>query len=352
MTEETWGQQGTAVFAGQSAANDAVTAGALLRRAREASGLHVAALAVSLKVPVRKLEALEEDRWDVLPDAVFARALACSICRTLKIDPQPVLDRLPRTGAPRLIQDDEGINTPFRAPSDGAAPNWIGQLTRPVFLAVFALLLGALVLIFLPSVRQEAEAVATASLSAPAGAPAPAAAAMTRVETVVADPTPSPSGGVQDSASSPSGVGQGWGRTAMATGGAIPTFPEGAKENPSAADSAPIRLAAFPPAASPAPADAAVAAAAAAPVDGTESSEITGVIVFKATQPSWIEVTDAKGLVSVRRLLAAGETAGASGALPLQVIVGRADATEVRVRGKPFDLRRVSRENVARFEVK
>ena len=79
---------------------------------------------------------------------------------------------------------------------------------------------------------------------------------------------------------------------------------------------------------------------------------MSGVVVFKATQPSWVEVTDAKGVVPVRRLLAAGEAAGISGALPMQVIVGRADATEVQVRGKPFDLRSVSRDNVARFEVK
>lgn len=63
-----------------------VTAGELLRQAREAAGLHVAALAVSMKVPVKKLEALEADRLDLLPDAVFVRALASSVCRTLKID--------------------------------------------------------------------------------------------------------------------------------------------------------------------------------------------------------------------------------------------------------------------------
>ena len=86
-------------------------------QAREAAGLHVAALAVSLKVPVRKLEALEEDRYDLLTDAVFVRALASSICRTLKIDPQPVLDRLPQTTAPRLAQDSDGINAPSARPA-------------------------------------------------------------------------------------------------------------------------------------------------------------------------------------------------------------------------------------------
>ena len=47
-----------------------LTAGALLRQAREAAGLHIAALAVSLKVPVKKIEALEAQeamgRWQVL----------------------------------------------------------------------------------------------------------------------------------------------------------------------------------------------------------------------------------------------------------------------------------------------
>ena len=118
------------------------TAGQLLRQAREAAGLHVAALAVALKVPVRKLEALEEDRFDLLPDAVFVRALASSVCRTLKIDPQPILERMPQTVAPRLVHDSDGINAPFRAPSDGTGPSWIDQVSKPVFLAVFVLLLG------------------------------------------------------------------------------------------------------------------------------------------------------------------------------------------------------------------
>ena len=44
-------------------------AGALLRAARERQGLHIAALAAAIKVSQRKLEALEADRGDGLPDA-------------------------------------------------------------------------------------------------------------------------------------------------------------------------------------------------------------------------------------------------------------------------------------------
>ena len=117
----------------------AVTAGTLLRRAREAAGLHVAALAVSLKVPVRKLEALESDRYDLLPDAVFVRALASSVCRTLKIDPQPVLDRLPQTAAPRLVQRQRRHQRAVpRAQRRRRRRAGCEQLSKPVFLAVFA----------------------------------------------------------------------------------------------------------------------------------------------------------------------------------------------------------------------
>ena len=78
----------------------------------------------------------------------------------------------------------------------------------------------------------------------------------------------------------------------------------------------------------------------------------TGTVEFKAKGDSWIQVTDARGGVQLRKLLAAGESAGASGPLPLVVTVGSVSATEVQVRGKPFDLAPVSRDNVARFEVK
>jgi cytoskeleton protein RodZ len=287
--------------------SDGMTAGALLRRAREASGLHVAALAVSLKVPVRKLEALEEDRYDLMPDAVFIRGLASSVCRTLKIDPQPVLDRLPQTAAPRLVSNADGLNQPFRAPSDGAAPSWVDQLRQPVFLFVFAVLLGALVLIFLPAAHKEDK-------PAPAGAPAA---------------VPAPAGPVAES-----------------------TLPA---EPPAASQQAPVAVPAKEEPLAVAPAVQSVASAAGAPAAAASSvaaTGTTGIVVIRAREDCWVEVTDAKGAVAVRKILAPGETAGASGALPLHVTVGRADATEVQVRGKPYDMRPVSHDNVARFDVK
>lgn len=292
------------------------TAGAMLQRAREAAGLHVAALAVSLKVPVRKLEALEADRYEQLSDAVFVRGLASSVCRTLKIDPQPVLDRLPQSSAPRLIQDSDGLNAPFRGPRDGAASSWPEQLSKPVVLSVFGLLLGALVLIFLPRTPteepgpQDARTVEVPSPEAPGPAEQAAAPAAT-------SPLAAASATVPAAVAAPASL-------------------------PVAAAAAPA-----------APAAAAVAAATAATVQASApAAAASAIVAFHTRQSSWVEVTDAKGAVAFRKLMAAGESGAASGELPLKVTVGRVDATDVQVRGKPFDLRPLSRDNVARFEVK
>lgn len=75
-----------------SAAN---SAGALLRQYREAKGLHISILAAALKVPTAKLEALEANRFEALPDLVFARALAMSVCRYLHVDSAAVLSMMP-----------------------------------------------------------------------------------------------------------------------------------------------------------------------------------------------------------------------------------------------------------------
>lgn len=300
-----------------------VSAGTLLRQARENAGLHVSSLAVALKVPARKLEALEDDRYDELPDAVFVRALASSVCRNLKIDPAPVLQRLPSTGAPRLAVSGGGINAPFRSPRDAVGPAWKEQLSRPVSLAVFALLLGALVLVLLPA-RQQPQVAAT-----PEAAPGEITF------------QPAPSDPVVPAGASPA---------ALISSGALVLPPTGRADPLAAATMAPAAGAT--PVAGRAEAVTAAGPAAAAPATAASAPIPQGLVVFTAKGESWIQVTDARGGVPLRRLLTAGESVAASGPLPLTVTVGSASATDVMVRGKPYDLAPVVRDNVARFEVK
>lgn len=319
-----------------------LTAGALLRQAREAAGMHIAALAVSLKVPVKKLEALEQDRFDLLPDAVFVRALASSVCRTLKLDAAAVLERLPQTSAPKLTYQGTGINAPFRSPGEGPGPSIWTQVSRPAVLAGLVFLLGALVLIFLPAVKQDGssgkmDADMPASATEPVK-PLPAAVAMMGA-------------GLADGAAKPAVPAlQANGPYAAASASVAvgaPSIPVPVTPAPVAAVPLSISLPSPAPG-SPAPASVGVAPPLAAASHATPS----GIVTFHAKGESWVEVTDAKGIVVLRRTLTAGETAGASGTLPLAAVVGRADATQVQVRGRAFDLNAVARDNVARFEVK
>jgi cytoskeleton protein RodZ len=65
-----------------------------LAAAREARGLALADVAQSLKFAPRQLEALEQERFDALPGATFARGMVRSYARLLKLDPEPLVERI------------------------------------------------------------------------------------------------------------------------------------------------------------------------------------------------------------------------------------------------------------------
>jgi len=73
-----------------------MSAGMQLRALRHSKSMDVAVLAGILKVPPQRIRDLEADRFDLLPDLSFVRALATSICRVLKVDAAPVLAALPK----------------------------------------------------------------------------------------------------------------------------------------------------------------------------------------------------------------------------------------------------------------
>lgn len=302
------------------------SAGALLKTAREAAGLHIAALAVSLKVPVKKLEALEADRFDALPDAVFVRALASSVCRTLKIDPAAVLAKLPQSTQPRLTYEETVTHIPFPASAPANAGARSLQISRPLKWSVALLVVGALAIGLLPSLPEVAQhwqdAKKTLNDGLNSASSAPQTPAPPTFESKPRAPFPD---------TLPVAV--------AADNSAAPGTP-----NP-LARSAQVGLGVDVPAAS-APAS----AASATPV--AQRLPATGIVVFKALAESWVEVTDRTGTVALRRTLAAGESVGATGPLPLAVVVGRANVTEVQVRGKAFDMQTLTKDNVARFEVK
>jgi len=296
------------------AAETAVTAGSLLREARLAKGLHIAALATSIKVAPRKLELLEADRFDELPGATFTRALAQTVCRTLKIDSAPVLALLPQPADQGLSQMSLGLNAPFRDKPGRRVPSDLQFLKSPVVLAAAVLLLASVLLYLLPAgwvteLTQGMRADAPTTVSEPASAPAT---------------FPS----IQ-SASAPA-----------------PTVVEPASASSVGAEASAPSIASMMPPPAPGPASTAEPAAM-----SPMAPAATSALVFRTTASSWIEVIDGRGRTLMSRHLEPGETASLDGPSPLKVRIGNAAATEVSFRGKPVELT-PSRDNVAKLELK
>jgi cytoskeleton protein RodZ len=288
----------------------ATTAGGLLRQARQAQGLHIAALAAAIKVTPRKLELLEGDRLDELPDATFTRALAQTVCRTLKIDAAPVLALLPPPRGPRLEQVSEGLNAPFRENSGRLdAADWLANLLRPavwapalVLLAAAGLYLAPAGLFRMPSWATAVPASADAGASAAANTVAPGT-----VPAVVAPATPAVAATAPEPAAS-----------AM-----VETVFSAPQEAPSAASS-----------------------------PSATAPPMAGLLQVRTTAESWIEVLDGRWQPLMSRMVQPGEAVGLDGARPFRLKIGNAAVTQVVFRGQPVELAAYTRDNVAKLELK
>lgn len=283
-----------------ASASEARTAGALLRAARERQGLHIAALAAAIKVPPAKLDALENGRYGELTDNTFVRALAQSVCRVLKIDPRPVLELLPAAGAGRLEKVEGSIRAPYRErpgqDDGGEARIW----HRPVFWIVMLLMIAAAAFMVWP--RQGTPSVLPA-VDAQEGKTAEKPVPAER------EATPPPA----------------------------PATPAAAAEPPAATGASAVVTETVHSAPSPA---------------ASEPASPAGALVLRATEPSWVEVSDARGGVLLSRTLQPGESVGLDGAPPWKLTIGNGPATEVLLRGKRVALAPAGRDNVVRMELR
>lgn len=80
----------------QVAGEHASGCGAVLRAARESSGLSLADAASRLKMQARVLQALEDEDWQKLGAPVFVRGQLRSYARLLKVDVEPFLEQFSR----------------------------------------------------------------------------------------------------------------------------------------------------------------------------------------------------------------------------------------------------------------
>ena len=282
------------------AAEAATTAGGLLRQARQAQGLHIAALAAAIKVVPRKLELLESDQFDQLPDATFTRALAQTVCRALKIDAAPILALLPPLPGNRLGQVANGMNTPFHErPGRLERREW-ASVASPALWIAGVLLIAAIVIYAMPSSWLQF------AQSAASRAPADASPATLPTPATVVPPVAAP---------------------------------------PAASQPAPAAAALPAPAVIDTP-------AAAAPAATASATPVAGVLQLRPIAPSWVQAIDGRGQTLLSRVVQPGEDLDLDGELPLRLRIGNANVMRLQFRGQPVDLRAYTRDNIAKLELK
>lgn len=286
-------------------------AGAMLRAARQQQGLHIAALAASIKVTPAKLEALESGRYHELPDTTFARALAKTVCRVLKIDPEPVLAQMPGAPDTGLARVDGGLNTPFRERPGRVDPSVWVPWRHPVLWAVALLLVAAAAFVLVPTVSVISPTLrgldaAPSPVMPPSGAAAlpPAAdlAVQPETETVAAAEA---SGATAAASAAPAGQ--------------VVSVVSAAVATPSAS----------------------------APAEATAAPAAGDLLTLRAVQPTWVQLVDGAGQTLMARLVPAGETVSLTAKPPLRLRIGNAGGTELQFRGQPVDLKPATRDNIA-----
>jgi cytoskeleton protein RodZ len=287
------------------------TAGALLKAARQQAGLHLAVLSVNLKVPVRQLEALEADQYPADQSPVFARALAASMCRQLRVDPAPVLALMPMSA--NYLEPHGAVRQAYVAPADlGRVRRASTDVPTKAWWAAGAMLVLIAVLIWAPHPAQWAWLHAvTAAVASPE--PEPKSEPVTNVTAAAAQATPQNAPVITDPSLS---GGQ---------GGPVPL---------------PMVI----------PGTAGMPAAASVPV--ATSAAPVPELIFSALNTSWIEVRDSQNQLLWNGVLNTGDSKRVQAPQPVSVVVGRADAIQVSFKGQPLDLIPHTKVNVARFEVK
>lgn len=275
--------------------------GAMLRKRRIALGLSQSDVANVVKLPARRIEAMEMERWDELPDGPYLRGFLKNIARALNLDAATLMDRvdesLMRSRNPDSILVAPGSTHATLPRRSGPAEGGYSGRTLVGGALVFALIAA---LIAWSGTESFDRALATGKSWI--------AARRAQVSSVPPVPTPS----------------------AVAK-------PRTASESVQPPPVEPASQAAKAPIASDAERQAPAAASAGA------------AMRFQFSEQAWVEVRGGDGKVLLSRLNAAGTEQSIEGEPPFTLVVGNARGVSLSYRGQSVDLAPYTRDQVARF---
>ena len=265
--------------------------GELLVAARERWNLTAADLARQLRLGLRQVQALEEDRFDALPGNTFVRGFIRNYARVVQTEPEAFLEAYERSRPNRKQPDIE------RSPAQSAfqrktLPPWVWYV-----MAFIVVLLASPLLIYLA--LHDEEAASKALKQNAQHAPQVRAGAPTAL--------PSPQAVVQNSTSDVAST--------------MPATTSMQSDSP-VAGSAPTQVA---------------------------SGEAYLQLHFNGD--AWVEIRDKSGKIIFSQLNRSGQEQEVQGKPPFKLVVGNAGQVKIAYNGKPVDLLPHTQVNVARFKL-
>ena len=272
-----------------------------LAAAREAQGLALADVAQQLKFAPRQLEALEQEHFAALPGATFAKGMVRSYARLLKLDPEPLLQRV---AGQFEVPDSNRLAARYHQPvpfSDGARKSTF------VYLGLSA---GVLVLVGAVAYEWHQERLAAGKSRETAVAKAAPKETKPRAEPIAVQPAAAPVSAAPENTKSVVAV------AVPPPPAMVPEKPKViAPEKPKAVGTGPHRL------------------------------------VVRMDGEAWIEIKDAADRMLVSSLNPPGSERVVRGKPPYSLVIGNASNVTVLYDDKPIDLAPHTRQDVARLTV-
>lgn len=286
------------IDAGPGAGVAADGVGEVLARARAALGLSISDVALQLKFAPRQIEALEQERFELLPPGTFARGMVRAYARLLKLDAEPLVQQIAgRVAAPDNAQAVAGARRPIPITDSARRSNL-------VYAALSLAVLGVIAAVLFEWQRERAQAG--------------------RLEFVAAAQAP------QDPAQAPQ-------PSALAP--REPAQPQADQQVASLTTVAPPNTTAL----------AEVSPPQAGVPEARRTADSKRSIRMKFERDSWVEIKDRGGKTLISQLNPAGSEQAVEGRPPFEVIIGNAQHVRLSYDDRPIDLAPHVKVEVARF---
>lgn len=263
--------------------------GAMLRARRLALGLSQSDIANMVKLSARRIEALENERWEELPNGPFLRGFLRNVARALNLDAAALTEKvdasLTRSSSPDSIFAPQGVTHATLPRRSGPADDRRGGRTLVYGAFLFALIAALIAWSGTESFDRTIAAAKGINQAPTTVAMAPTAPAASRIAVPDASVTTTP-----------------------------------ASPDQAAAGKAPSPASAL-------------------------------ALLFHFNEESWVEVRSADGKVLLQRLNAAGSEQEVDGEAPFSLVVGNAKGVALKFRGQTVDLTPYTRDSVARLKL-